>query len=56
VNKKRNENKPINKIIMFDKFDDLLNKLSYSITNFERLDLKFEYIAETINGINQEVT
>ena len=39
---------------MFDIFDDLMNKLSYSISNFERLDLKFEYLSENINEINKE--
>ena len=39
---------------MFDIFDDLINKLSYSLSNFERLDLKFEYLNENINEINEE--
>lgn len=40
---------------MFNTFDDMANKLKYSINNFQRLELYFEDLDEGVKEINTEV-
>lgn len=40
---------------MFNTFDDMVNKIKYSLNNFQRLELYFDDLDEEIKEINKEV-
>ena len=40
---------------MFNTFDDMINKLKYSINNFQRLELYFDDLDDSVKEINHQV-
>lgn len=40
---------------MFNAFDDSVNKLQYSINNFQKLELFFDDLDENVKEINNQV-
>ena len=40
---------------MFNTFDDLVNKLQYSINNFQRLEIVFDELDDNVKEINIQV-